>query len=61
MPLLLASTASTTHATLVLIVVGLVIGVVGHLTRSRLLILAGILIIAVVSAYFSFALQPGHG
>ena len=32
---------------------------IGHLTRSRALILIGILVIAVVSAYFTFALRPG--
>ncbi len=41
------------------LVVGLAIGVVGHLARSRTLVLTGILIIALVSAYFSFVLRPG--
>jgi hypothetical protein len=38
-----------------LLVVGLVIGVFGHIISSRTLILTGILIIGLVSAYFSFA------
>jgi hypothetical protein len=40
------------------IALGLVVGVVGHIIRSRALILTGILVIGVVSAYFSFVLQP---
>jgi hypothetical protein len=58
-PLAAASLQSDTHATLVALALGLVIGVAGHLTRSRALILIGILIIAIVSAYFAFALRPG--
>jgi hypothetical protein len=54
-----ATLQSDTHATLLALVLGLVIGVIGHLTRSRALILIGILIIAIVSAYFAFALRPG--
>ena len=38
---------------------GLAVGVFGHIIRSRLLILTGILLIGLVSAYFSFVLQPG--
>jgi hypothetical protein len=37
---------------------GLGVGVIGHLTRARWLVIAGIVIIAAVSAYFSFVLQP---
>ena len=40
------------------LVVGLAIGVLGHISRSRWLIITGILIIGLVSAYFSFVLQP---
>jgi hypothetical protein len=54
-----ASQQSELHATLAALVVGLAIGVFGHIIRSRLLILTGILIIGAVSAYFSFVLQPG--
>lgn len=37
---------------------GLIVGVFGHIVKSRTLILTGILLIALVSAYFSFVLQP---
>jgi hypothetical protein len=43
-----------------LLALGLAVGVFGHVTGSRALILAGILVIGLVSAYFSFVLQPGH-
>lgn len=59
MPLIVASLQSDTHATVLALGLGFVIGVIGHLTRSRALILIGILVIAVVSAYFAFALRPG--
>ena len=38
---------------------GLAIGVLGHIIRSKTLIIIGILVIGLVSAYFSFVLQPG--
>jgi hypothetical protein len=38
---------------------GLLVGVFGHVIRSRTLIITGILLIGLVSAYFSFVLQPG--
>ena len=37
---------------------GLLVGIVGHLVRSRTLIITGILVIGLVSAYFSFIAQP---
>ena len=40
------------------LVLGVVIGVFGHIIRSRALIITGILVIGLVSAYFSFVLQP---
>jgi hypothetical protein len=40
------------------LVVGLLIAVYGHIIGSRTLILTGIVVIGVVSAYFSFVLQP---
>jgi hypothetical protein len=43
------------------IVFGLVVAVLGHISRSRTLILTGILVIGLASAYFSFVLQPGGG
>jgi F0F1-type ATP synthase assembly protein I len=60
MLLLGSSQATDLHATLAALVVGLLIGIFGHMIRSRGLILTGILIIGIVSAYFSFVLQP-HG
>ena len=36
------------------LVVGFIVGIVGHMTRSRLLILAGILIVGVTAVYFTF-------
>ncbi|MGI8428347.1 MAG: hypothetical protein ACR2OB_03370 [Solirubrobacteraceae bacterium] len=44
-----------------LLVLGLVVGVAGHMCRSRMLVVAGILVIGGVSAYFSFVLQPSGG
>jgi hypothetical protein len=38
---------------------GLVVGVFGHIIHSRMLIVTGILLIGLVSAYFSFVLEPG--
>jgi hypothetical protein len=57
--LLLASQQTQLTAFVVVLVFGLVVGVFGHLAHSRVLILTGILIIGLVSAYFSFVLQPG--
>jgi hypothetical protein len=60
MLLLGSSQSSDLHATLAALAVGLVIGVFGHIIKSRGLILTGIIIIGGVTAYFSFVLQP-HG
>lgn len=54
MLLALASQQSQLNALVAVMVFGLVIGVVGHMTRSRTLIVAGIVIIGGVSAYFGF-------
>ena len=40
------------------LVFGFVVGVFGHIIHSRTLILTGILVIGLTSAYFSFVLQP---
>jgi len=40
------------------LVFGVILGVFGHIIKSRTLILTAILIIGVISAYFSFVLQP---
>jgi hypothetical protein len=37
---------------------GLVVAVAGHIIRSRTLIITGLLVIGLASAYFSFILQP---
>jgi hypothetical protein len=42
-----------------MLALGLIIGVFGHIISSRWLVILGILIIGLVSAYFSFVLQPG--
>jgi hypothetical protein len=60
MLLLSSSQSSDLHATLAALAVGVLIGVFGHVIRSRALILTGIIIIGGVTAYFSFVLQP-HG
>jgi hypothetical protein len=56
--LVLAATSSHIGLFTAALVVGLVIGVFGHIIKSRTLIIIGILVIALVSAYFSFVLQP---
>jgi hypothetical protein len=57
--LVLASQQSELHAFLAALIFGLLVGVFGHIIRSRTLVLTGILIIGLSSAYFSFVLQPG--
>jgi hypothetical protein len=55
----LAVQSSQVNVILVALALGFLVGVVGHVIRSRTLILTGILVIGVVSAYFAFVLQPG--
>lgn len=59
MILLLASQHAQVTVLVLVLAFGLVVAVLGHLAASRTLILTGILIIGLVSAYFSFVLQPG--
>jgi len=59
--LLLASQRTQLPIFIAVLVAGLLVGIYGHLIQSRALILAGILVIGLVSAYFSFVLQPGGG
>ncbi len=40
---------------------GVIVAIFGHIIKSRTLIVAGLLVIALVSAYFSFVLQPTSG
>jgi hypothetical protein len=54
MVLAIASQQSELHALVAALIVGLVIGVFGHIIHSRALIITGILIIGTVSAYFAF-------
>ena len=61
MILVVASQQSQLHAFVAVIVFGVVVAVLGHISRSRTLILTGILVIGLASAYFSFVLQPGGG
>jgi cytochrome c oxidase subunit IV len=52
-PLVFALSASGLNAFSAVMAVGLLIGVFGHIIKSRLLIVTGILIIGVVSVYFA--------
>jgi dolichyl-phosphate-mannose--protein O-mannosyl transferase len=56
--LVLAVQSSHLGAFTAALAVGLVIAVAGHIVKSRTLIVTGILVIGLVSAYFSFVLQP---
>jgi hypothetical protein len=56
--LLIASQQSQLHAFVAVLVFGLILGVFGHIISSRPLILAGIIIIGGLSAYFAFVAQP---
>jgi hypothetical protein len=57
--LVLASQQSQLHAFVAVLAFGLIVGVFGHIVRSRTLILTGILVIGLASAYFTFFLEPG--
>jgi hypothetical protein len=59
--LFLASQQSQLTVFVLVLIIGLAVGVFGHIVSSRTLILTGILIIGLASAYFSFVLQPGGG
>ena len=54
MLLLYALTSSQLNVFGLALVVGLIIGIAGHISRSRPLIVLGILIIGFVSVYFGF-------
>jgi hypothetical protein len=58
--LLLSTAVRSSHLGLFagVIALGFVIGVYGHVIKSRTLILTGIIVIGLVSAYYVFALQP---
>jgi hypothetical protein len=57
----LASQQSQLTVFVLVLIIGLAVGVFGHIVSSRTLILTGILIIGLASAYFSFVLKPGGG
>ena len=57
--LVLAVVSSHLGVFIPVLIAGVVIGVVGHIYKSNWLIILGILIIGLASAYFSFVLQPG--
>ncbi len=58
--LVLPEAVAATHLgpVTVVLAVGVVLGLFGHLIKSRALIVAAILIIGVTSAYFIFELRP---
>jgi hypothetical protein len=58
LPLVLAVASSHLSLFTAMLVVGVVIGIAGHIMKMTWLIILGILIIGLVSAYFSFVLQP---
>jgi hypothetical protein len=56
--LIAAATSSHIGLFTALLALGLVIGIFGHIIKSRPLIITAILMIGLISAYFSFVLQP---
>ncbi len=54
MPLIYALTSSQLDGFSLALLVGVVIGVAGHISRSKTLIISGILIIGAISVYFGF-------
>jgi hypothetical protein len=50
----LATATSTLAPYALALAVGFAVGIAGHVTRSRLLILTGILIVGTVAVYFTF-------
>ncbi len=59
--LLAASQQSNLHLSFAVLVAGVVVGVIGHITRLRWLIVLGILAIGLDSVLFAFVLRPGAG
>jgi hypothetical protein len=51
-PFLYALSHSSLNALVAAMAAGLVVGVIGHILRSRLLIVLGILVVGAVSVYF---------
>jgi hypothetical protein len=51
---------SSTAALAVAIAIGFIVGTYGHIIKSRMLIITGLIIIGGVSAYFVILSQAGH-
>lgn len=58
LPLAVAVSSSNLPAFAALVGFGFLIGIIGHLIGSRTMIVTGILVIAVVTSYYVFALRP---
>ncbi len=60
--LLLALTVRASHlgAFAALVALGFVIGIAGHIVRSRTMVITGILVIGMVTAYYALALEPAR-
>jgi hypothetical protein len=60
MAVLAAAAPQSAHlgAFVACLVFGVVLALAGHLWRSRMLVLTGLLVIALVFGYFSFVLRP---
>ena len=58
--LALALAVSDSHlsAFAALVAFGFVVGIAGHIIRSRTLVITGILIIGLVTAYYTLVLEP---
>ena len=52
MPFFYALSSSSLNALVAAMAAGLLIGIIGHVTRSRFLIVLGILVLGAVSVYF---------
>jgi hypothetical protein len=61
MILLAASQQSELHLSFAVLVAGVVVGVFGHITQLRWLIVLGILTIGLDSVLFALVLRPGAG
>ncbi len=60
--LLLALTVRASHlgAFAALVALGFVIGIAGHIVRSRTMVITGILVIGMVTAYYTLVLEPAR-
>lgn len=58
--LALAVRASHLGAFAALVAFGFVLGIAGHVVRSRTMVLTGILVIGMVTAYYALVLEPAR-